>query len=282
MKSYTMIDNRFLDFAMKNLTGASVNVYLAISRKTVGYQKLTDKIAYSQLCKLTGLSLNSVKNGIKELKNYGLISQKKVDNGYIYSLKDLEYLDVIEEVVEETNERLSKIDMSKTDNKDNKVSKIDISKTDKTISKNDMSKSDISKIDGNLSKIDIDLSKIDTKEYQKLTPQKKKETLKENSKDNVQTTTKNTKSKRFKKPSVQDIRAYCLERKNEIDAQHFFDYYESKGWVVGKSPMKDWRACVRTWERNKIKTNSSNSSFIEQGSNEYWESINQEELVYGL
>jgi hypothetical protein len=55
---------------------------------------------------------------------------------------------------------------------------------------------------------------------------------------------------RFIKPTVQEIHAYCLERKSGINAQAFFDYYESKGWVVGKSPMKDWQAAVRTWERS--------------------------------
>lgn len=56
--------------------------------------------------------------------------------------------------------------------------------------------------------------------------------------------------KRFVKPKVEEIDAYCKERNNSVDAQQFFDYYESKGWKVGKSPMKDWKASVRTWEKN--------------------------------
>lgn len=55
----------------------------------------------------------------------------------------------------------------------------------------------------------------------------------------------------FSKPSVEDVRAYCQERKNSVDPQRFFDYYEANGWRVGKSAMKDWRAAVRTWERNE-------------------------------
>ena len=55
---------------------------------------------------------------------------------------------------------------------------------------------------------------------------------------------------RFVKPKVEEIDSYCKERKNNVDAQQFFDYYESKGWKVGKSPMKDWKSAVRTWERN--------------------------------
>lgn len=59
------------------------------------------------------------------------------------------------------------------------------------------------------------------------------------------------KPKRFIKPTIEQIRSYCKERNNGIDAQSFFDYYESVGWKVGNKPMKDWRAAVRTWERNR-------------------------------
>lgn len=53
----------------------------------------------------------------------------------------------------------------------------------------------------------------------------------------------------FTKPTVEEIDAYCKERKNGIDAQAFFDFYESKGWKVGAVKMRDWRASVRTWEQ---------------------------------
>ena len=56
--------------------------------------------------------------------------------------------------------------------------------------------------------------------------------------------------KRFSKPTIDEIGDYCKERNNRIDPQKFFDYYESNGWKVGKNPMKDWKAAVRTWERN--------------------------------
>lgn len=58
-------------------------------------------------------------------------------------------------------------------------------------------------------------------------------------------------SSRFQKPSLEDIRSYCQERGNNVDPEQFFNFYESKGWVVGKSPMKDWRAAVRTWEKRE-------------------------------
>lgn len=69
-----------------------------------------------------------------------------------------------------------------------------------------------------------------------------------------------TKSKRFKKPTVEEIKAYCDERKNGINAEYFYDYYESKGWQIGKNPMKDWQAAVRTWERKDFKGGVMNES----------------------
>ena len=58
--------------------------------------------------------------------------------------------------------------------------------------------------------------------------------------------------KAFVKPTVEEIAAYCSERNNGIDAQYFFDKQESVGWIVGKDkPMQDWKATIRTWERNE-------------------------------
>lgn len=54
---------------------------------------------------------------------------------------------------------------------------------------------------------------------------------------------------RFKPPTVEEVAAYCLERGNHVDAQRFVDYYTANGWMRGKTKIKDWRACVRTWER---------------------------------
>lgn len=60
------------------------------------------------------------------------------------------------------------------------------------------------------------------------------------------------KTTRFVKPTVEEIKAYCRERMNFVEPQKFFDYYESNGWKVGKNPMKDWKAAVRTWEKNNF------------------------------
>lgn len=67
---------------------------------------------------------------------------------------------------------------------------------------------------------------------------------------------------RFTKPTLEEISAYCLERGNNINPQKFYDYYESVGWKVGKNPMKNWQACIRTWEqKEKPKTQSFEEMF---------------------
>ena len=54
---------------------------------------------------------------------------------------------------------------------------------------------------------------------------------------------------RFKKPTLDDVKNYCILRQNNIDAEAFIDFYESKNWKIGRNKMKDWKACIRTWER---------------------------------
>ena len=58
------------------------------------------------------------------------------------------------------------------------------------------------------------------------------------------------KTKIFKIPTLDEVKSYCQERNNGVDAERFIDFYASKGWKVGNQPMKDWRAAVRTWERS--------------------------------
>ena len=71
----------------------------------------------------------------------------------------------------------------------------------------------------------------------------------------------------FKKPTLDEVKNYCILRKNNIEAESFIDFYESKGWQIGKEMMKSWKACVRTWEsrdKNNPKNNSKGMSKIHQ------------------
>lgn len=66
---------------------------------------------------------------------------------------------------------------------------------------------------------------------------------------------KNIKERNIKErkipPTLDEVESYCRERNKGVDHQRFYDYYTANGWKVGKNPMKDWKAAVRTWERNK-------------------------------
>lgn len=66
-------------------------------------------------------------------------------------------------------------------------------------------------------------------------------------------TESNPNNRRFTPPTIKDVEAYCLERNNGIDAQAFIDFYTANGWVQGKGqkPIRDWKACIRTWEQHR-------------------------------
>lgn len=64
-------------------------------------------------------------------------------------------------------------------------------------------------------------------------------------------------STKFTPPTLEEVISYCEERKNNVDASKWFDFYASKGWMVGKNKMKDWRAAVRTWENTRQSAGSS-------------------------
>ena len=92
-----------------------------------------------------------------------------------------------------------------------------------------------------------------------------------------------TKRKRFEKPTLSEIKAYCIERGNKVDAQHFFDYYESNGWRVGKNSMKNWQAAVRTWEKNSYTntTKQQKKTNTEQTLDAIYKVMNESEVEYG-
>ena len=98
----------------------------------------------------------------------------------------------------------------------------------------------------------IRLKNFYTDDIKKIIP-----TIEENFKEN-NTSINNTsinrkkeiyKERKFEKPTLEEVKKYCVKRGNDVDAEQFIDFYESKGWYVGKNKMKDWKACVRTWEK---------------------------------
>ena len=98
--------------------------------------------------------------------------------------------------------------------------------------------------------------------YQEKEEEKEKEELLKKDISN-EISQKSTRQKKFVPPTVEEVEAYCLERKNKVDAAYFVDHYTSNGWKVGKQNMKDWKAAVRTWEKNGYNQPSKKQDAVE-------------------
>ena len=96
------------------------------------------------------------------------------------------------------------------------------------------------------------LKPIETKENQTKPTESQKEKEKKEKERNEKESENIIPLKRFIPPTVDEVALYCFERHNHVSAQKFVDYYSSNGWKVGKNPMKDWKAAVRTWERSEF------------------------------
>ena len=83
-------------------------------------------------------------------------------------------------------------------------------------------------------------------------------------KDSKGESVRGEKAKRFYPPTLDEVKQYCEERKNNIDPMAFIDFYSSKGWMIGKNRMKDWKAAVRTWERKRKGESKTESSVYDE------------------
>lgn len=95
----------------------------------------------------------------------------------------------------------------------------------------------------------IELSSPNNKEY-----------IKEDNKDIYKGTYTRTRARVEMPPSLDEVKAYCKERGNVIDAEYFYDFYQARDWMTGKNKMKDWKAAVRYWERDEKKRKAPNAS----------------------
>jgi hypothetical protein len=108
--------------------------------------------------------------------------------------------------------------------------------------------------------VDVRYDKEKEKEKEK---EKVKEKESKNNSNNIymcgEKISPQTPRKNFVKPTVEEVREYCLERKNNVNPEKFVDFYESKDWYIGKNKMKDWKAAVRTWERGNTSSGYMNT-----------------------
>ena len=193
------------------------------SLKNDGKLVVNDRIPYNveMLASVTGHQIGTVKQALSIFKDLGLIDV--LENGAIYMLDIQNFIGRGSSEADRKREYRQRIESDRT-NVQTKVRQI--------------SEKSPPEIEIELEK-EIKIEKeIDTKANK--SPNK---------------------AKRFVKPTLSEIEQYCIERNNNVNAEQFFDYYESNGWKVGKNSMKDWKAAVRTWERSEYrKPNSKKNS----------------------
>lgn len=117
-----------------------------------------------------------------------------------------------------------------------------------------------------------------TKQYNNITNNnidKEKENIKEKESCKKNLATTQTKGKVFIKPSLEDVRAYCQSRGNDVDAERWYNYYSANGWKVGRNAMKDWKASVRTWENSRDKDNGNKTTTVPEN-NSQWRDANRQ------
>lgn len=182
------------------------------SLKNDGKLVVNERIPYSadMLASVTGHQVGTIKQALSVFKDLGLIDV--LDNGAIYMLDIQNFIGKGSSEADRKREYRQRIETDRTNVQTNL----------RQIS------------DKSTPEIEIELEK--DIEIEKEIHSSAKSTT--------------TKRKRFEKPTLSQITQYCLERNNCVNAEQFYDYYESNGWKVGKNAMKDWKACVRTWERN--------------------------------
>lgn len=182
------------------------------SLKNDGKLVVNERIPYSadMLASVTGHQVGTIKQALSVFKDLGLIDV--LDNGAIYMLDIQNFIGK---------------GSSEADRKREYRQRIETDRTNVQTNLRQISEKSPPEIEKEL-EIDIEIEK--------------------EIHSSAKSTT--TKRKRFEKPTLSQITQYCLERNNCVNAEQFYDYYESNGWKVGKNAMKDWKACVRTWERN--------------------------------
>lgn len=193
------------------------------SLKNDGKLVVNDRIPYNaeMLASVTGHQVGTIKQALSMFKELGLI--EILENGAIYMLDIQNFIGKGSSEADRKREYRQRIETDRTN-------------------------------------VQTNLRQISEKSPPEIEIELEKEIKIEKEIDSSAKST-TTKRKRFEKPTLSEIKQYCIERNNNVNAEQFYDYYESNGWKVGKNSMKDWKAAVRTWERSEYrKPNSKKNS----------------------
>lgn len=213
------------------------------SLKNDGKLVVNDRIPYNaeMLASVTGHQIGTVKQALSIFKDLGLIDV--LENGAIYMLDIQNFIGKGSSEADRKREYRQRIETDRTN-------------------------------------VQTNLRQISEKSPPEIEIELEKEIEIEKEIDSSAKST-TTKRKRFEKPTLSEIKQYCIERNNNVNAEHFFDYYESNGWKVGKNSMKDWKAAVRTWERSEYRKPTTKKTNTEQTLDAIYKVMNESEVEYG-
>lgn len=119
------------------------------------------------------------------------------------------------------------------------------------------------------------VSKLDTTCIQPVSGSDTQYSIGKLSTDKLSIEGEGTKRKRFIPPSLEEVTAYCKERNNSVNPNSFVDFYEAKGWCIGKNKMKDWKAAIRTWENKSRQENKQQEPESDADLDKYRMLVNQ-------
>lgn len=215
---YIKIENGLFDALVRiRISGEARQVFDFIIRKTYGFNKKHDELSLSQFVSGTGLSKPTILRSIKKLLSMNLIDKKVNGKRHIYSI--CRHYDKWKPLTK-------KITLTK------KIIVID------------------KKVNSSLTKKITPIIQKTTTTKDNITKDSETPLLPESFKVNDK---KKKTGSMFIKPSLKEAEEYIKEKGYSIDAEAFIDHYTSNGWKVGKNPMKDWQATIRTWERRNNK-----------------------------
>lgn len=201
------------------------------SLKDGGRLTLRGRIPYNpqMIASVTRHQLGTVEKALEIFQELDLI--EILDNGTIYMLDVQNFVGQSSTEADRKREYRARIDSEKTDGQMSRhlTGQTSLEIRDKSIENRDKS-------------IYIKDMYPETEVSEPPTPQKK------------------TKTTCFIPPTVEEVRQYCHENNYSVDAERFVDFYECKGWMVGKNKMKNWKAAVRTWVRQNRKGAAGNGN----------------------
>ena len=213
------------------------------SLKNDGKLVVNDRIPYNaeMLASVTGHQIGTVKQALSIFKDLGLIDV--LENGAIYMLDIQNFIGKGSSEADRKREYRQRIETDRTN-------------------------------------VQTNLRQISEKSPPEIEIELEKEIKIEKEIDSSAKST-TTKRKRFEKPTLSEIKQYCIERNNNVNAEQFYDYYESNGWKVGKNSMKDWKAAVRTWERSEYRKPTTKKTNTLQTLEAIYKVMNESEVEYG-